>query len=107
MIYILDEPTAGLHPKDTAGLLEILKRMRDLENTVLVIEHDTDIMAAADYIIDIGPGSGRHGGEIIASGRDPEAEIIRDRNLSFGPPSRETGLPECAGKDPDSERRKI
>lgn len=68
IIYILDEPTAGLHPKDTAGLLEILKRMRDLENTVLVIEHDTDIMAAADYIIDIGPGSGRHGGEIIASG---------------------------------------
>lgn len=68
IIYILDEPTAGLHPKDTAGLLEILKRMRDLENTVLVIEHDTDIMAAADYIIDIGPGSGRHGGEITASG---------------------------------------
>lgn len=77
VIYILDEPTAGLHPKDTAGLLEILKKMRDLENTVLVIEHDTDIMAAADYIIDIGPGSGRHGGEIIASGT--LEEIMRQK----------------------------
>ena len=56
VIYILDEPTAGLHPKDTAGLIAILKRMKELGNTVLVIEHDADVMAAADYIIDIGPG---------------------------------------------------
>lgn len=82
VIYILDEPTAGLHPKDTAGLLEILKKMRDLENTVLVIEHDTDIMAAADYIIDIGPGSGRHGGEIIASGT--LEEIMRQKSSVTG-----------------------
>ncbi|MDC7291046.1 excinuclease ABC subunit UvrA [Blautia schinkii] len=68
VIYILDEPTAGLHPQATAGLISILKRLRDLGNSVLVIEHDEDVMAAADYIIDMGPGSGKCGGEIIASG---------------------------------------
>lgn len=68
IIYILDEPTIGLHPKDTAGLISILYKLRDLENTVLVIEHDPDIMAAADYIVDIGPGSGKHGGEIVGIG---------------------------------------
>lgn len=68
IIYILDEPTVGLHPKDTAGMAKILYKLRDLENTVLVIEHDPDIMAAADYIIDIGPGSGKHGGEIVGLG---------------------------------------
>lgn len=68
LIYILDEPTAGLHPKDTAGLVAILKRLRDLDNTVLVIEHDVDVIAAADYLVDIGPGSGKFGGEIVAAG---------------------------------------
>ncbi|MCH1983505.1 excinuclease ABC subunit UvrA [Ruminococcus sp. OA3] len=68
VIYILDEPTAGLHPQDTAGLMTILKKLRDLGNTVLVIEHDVDVMESADYIIDMGPGSGRYGGEIIAAG---------------------------------------
>lgn len=68
VIYILDEPTAGLHPRDTAGLIQILYKLRDLENTVLVIEHDMDVMAAADYIIDIGPGSGRFGGEVVGQG---------------------------------------
>lgn len=68
VIYILDEPTIGLHPKDTAGLITVLQKLRDLENTVLVIEHDLDIMKAADYIVDIGPGSGKHGGEIVARG---------------------------------------
>lgn len=68
MIYIMDEPTIGLHPKDTAGIISILKKLRDLGNTVLVIEHDPDLMAAADYIVDIGPGSGKHGGEIIGAG---------------------------------------
>ncbi len=68
VIYILDEPTAGLHPKDTAGLITILQKLRDLENTVLVIEHDVDMMAAADYIVDIGPASGKYGGEVVALG---------------------------------------
>lgn len=68
IIYILDEPTIGLHPQDTAGMIAILQRLRDLGNTVIVIEHDPDVMAAADHIVDIGPGAGKHGGEIIGSG---------------------------------------
>ena len=68
VIYILDEPTAGLHPKDTEGLIRILKKLRDQENTVLIIEHDMDVMAAADIIIDIGPGAGKYGGEVVAAG---------------------------------------
>ena len=68
MIYILDEPTAGLHPRDTEGLTALLRRLRDLGNTVLVIEHDPDVMRAADHIVDVGPASGRLGGQIVASG---------------------------------------
>lgn len=68
ILYILDEPTIGLHPRDTDGMVSILKRLRDAGNTVLVIEHDPDVMQAADLIVDIGPGSGRHGGEVVARG---------------------------------------
>ncbi|ETP70521.1 hypothetical protein G159_01425 [Planococcus glaciei CHR43] len=68
VLYILDEPTIGLHPKDTAGLVDVLKQLRDLDNTVLVIEHDVDVMEQADWIIDIGPGAGMHGGEIVGQG---------------------------------------
>lgn len=68
VLYILDEPTAGLHPKDTAGLVQVLKQLRDLDNTVLVIEHDVDVMEQADWIIDIGPGAGMKGGEIVGQG---------------------------------------
>ncbi|MER2127759.1 excinuclease ABC subunit UvrA [Solibacillus sp.] len=68
VIYLLDEPTSGLHPKDTLGMIEILKNMRDLGNTVIVIEHDTDVMKAADLILDIGPGAGTFGGELIGQG---------------------------------------
>lgn len=66
--YILDEPTTGLHPRDTEGLVRILKELRDLGNTVLVIEHDEDVMRQADYILDLGPGAGRHGGQVVGSG---------------------------------------
>lgn len=68
LIYIMDEPTIGLHPKDTEGIIAVLKELRDQGNTVLVIEHDTDVMRAADYIIDMGPGAGNYGGEIIGTG---------------------------------------
>lgn len=68
IIYIMDEPTIGLHPKDTEGMIAILKKLRDLGNTLIIIEHDPDIMQAADYIVDIGPGSGKHGGKIIGTG---------------------------------------
>ncbi len=68
VLYILDEPSIGLHQRDNNKLLDTLKRLRDLGNTLLVVEHDEDTMAAADYIIDIGPGAGIHGGEVVAVG---------------------------------------
>lgn len=67
-MYILDEPSIGLHPRDTHRLIRVLKSLRDLGNTVIVVEHDADIMKAADYIIDIGPEAGTHGGEVVAAG---------------------------------------
>jgi excinuclease ABC subunit A len=67
-MYILDEPSIGLHPKDTEQLIKVLKQLRNLGNTVIVVEHDEDIMKAADYIIDIGPEAGTHGGYIAAEG---------------------------------------
>lgn len=67
-MYILDEPSIGLHSRDTERLIGVLKKLRDLGNTVIVVEHDEDIMKAADYIIDIGPEAGTHGGEIVFEG---------------------------------------
>ncbi len=67
-MYILDEPSIGLHPKDTENLIDVLKSLRDLGNTVIVVEHDEDIMKAADQVIDIGPLAGTQGGEVVANG---------------------------------------
>lgn len=74
-MYILDEPSIGLHPKDTENLIGVLKQLRDLGNTVIVVEHDEDIMKAADQIIDIGPEAGTHGGEVVGTGS--YEELIR------------------------------
>ncbi|UJF29391.1 excinuclease ABC subunit UvrA [Kaistella sp. 97-N-M2] len=71
-IYILDEPSIGLHSKDTENLIEVLKNLRDLGNTVIVVEHDEDVMRAADYIIDIGPEAGYLGGELVFAGHFKE-----------------------------------
>lgn len=71
-LYILDEPSIGLHSRDTERLIGVLKRLRDIGNTVVVVEHDEDIIRAADYIIDIGPDSGRFGGEVIFQGKQKE-----------------------------------
>ena len=68
VLYILDEPSIGLHQRDNDKLLETLKKLRDLGNTLIVVEHDEDTIRAADYIVDVGPGAGIHGGEIVASG---------------------------------------
>ncbi len=68
VLYVLDEPSIGLHQRDNSRLIETLKRMRDLGNTVLVVEHDEDTIRAADHLVDIGPGAGVHGGQITASG---------------------------------------
>ncbi len=68
VLYILDEPSIGLHQRDNDRLLETLRRLRDLGNTVVVVEHDEDTIRAADWVVDLGPGAGRHGGEVVASG---------------------------------------
>jgi len=68
VLYVLDEPSIGLHQRDNDRLIQTLKKMRDLDNTLIVVEHDEDTMLAADWLIDIGPGAGAHGGEIVASG---------------------------------------
>ena len=79
-MYILDEPSIGLHPKDTERLIKVLLSLRDLGNTVIVVEHDEDIMKAADMIIDIGPEAGTHGGELVAQGTF--AEILKSDSLT-------------------------
>ena len=67
-MYILDEPSIGLHPKDTNKLIDVLKNLRDLGNTVIVVEHDDAIIKASDYIIDIGPKAGSYGGQVVGKG---------------------------------------
>lgn len=78
VLYILDEPSIGLHQRDNDRLIATLKRLRDLGNTVIVVEHDEDTMRAADYIVDVGPGAGIHGGNIVFSGTVPELEKCTD-----------------------------
>lgn len=79
-MYILDEPSIGLHPKDTERLIKVLLSLRDLGNTVIIVEHDEDIMKAADMIIDIGPEAGTHGGELVAQGTFEE--ILKKNTLT-------------------------
>src|SRR5581483_8388439 len=67
-LYVLDEPSIGLHSRDTARLIKSLHGLRDLGNTILVVEHDAEIMKASDRILDLGPGAGEHGGKVIATG---------------------------------------
>ncbi|MDP2697950.1 excinuclease ABC subunit UvrA [Thalassospira sp.] len=74
VLYVLDEPSIGLHQRDNDRLLETLKRLRDLGNTVLVVEHDEDAIMAADYVVDMGPGAGIHGGRIVAQGTPEEIQ---------------------------------
>ncbi|MDR4227900.1 excinuclease ABC subunit UvrA [Bacillus mojavensis] len=82
VLYILDEPSIGLHQRDNDRLISALKNMRDLGNTLIVVEHDEDTMMAADYLIDIGPGAGIHGGQVISAGT-PE-EVMADQNSLTG-----------------------
>ncbi len=82
VLYVLDEPSIGLHQRDNARLLDTLRRLRDLGNSVLVVEHDEDAILAADYVVDVGPGAGIHGGEIVATGTP--AEIIANPNSLTG-----------------------
>ena len=81
VLYILDEPSIGLHQRDNDKLLGTLRRLRDLGNTLIVVEHDEDTMRAADYLIDIGPGAGAHGGEVVACGT-PEEVMANENSLT-------------------------
>ncbi|HZI51610.1 MAG TPA: excinuclease ABC subunit UvrA, partial [Terriglobia bacterium] len=76
MLYVLDEPSIGLHPKDNVKMIETLKRLRDLGNTVIVVEHDADTIRSADHVLEVGPGPGVHGGTIVAEG--PLKKLLND-----------------------------
>ncbi|GAE92747.1 excinuclease ABC subunit A [Gracilibacillus boraciitolerans JCM 21714] len=82
VLYVLDEPSIGLHQRDNDRLIQTLQRMRDLGNTLIVVEHDEDTMLAADYLIDIGPGAGEHGGEIVAQGTP--AQVMKKKKSLTG-----------------------
>ncbi len=75
VLYILDEPSIGLHQRDNTRLLETLKRLRDLGNTVLVVEHDEETITSADWVVDMGPGAGRHGGHVVSAGTPEEIRV--------------------------------
>ena len=100
VLYVLDEPSIGLHQRDNDRLLTTLVRLRDLGNTVLVVEHDEDTIRAADHVVDIGPGAGEHGGELVAQGTPADIErsprsitgaYLRGERGLGNPPSRRTG----------------
>ena len=97
--YVLDEPSIGLHPRDNNRLIESLRRLQDLGNTVIVVEHDEAIMRRADWLIDLGPGAGRHGGEIVAQG-EPDAVAADNASLTGRYLAGETAI-----ETPDARRR--
>ncbi len=105
VLYVLDEPSIGLHQRDNARLLETLRRLRDLGNTVIVVEHDEDAILAADYVVDVGPGAGIHGGEIVSQGTP--AQIMADPRSLTG--AYLTGVREVAAprkrRKPDPGRK--
>ncbi len=95
-LYVLDEPTIGLHPRDNDRLIETLKNLRDLGNTIIVVEHDEDTIFASDYIVDIGPAAGVHGGEVVVSGFLEElltAKVNKAQSLTLSYLRGETSIP--------------
>jgi excinuclease ABC subunit A len=82
VLYILDEPSIGLHPRDNVKLIKALKDLRDLGNSVVVVEHDKEMMLESDYIVDVGPGAGRHGGRVVAAA--PPSEFVRNHSVTAG-----------------------
>ncbi len=94
VMYVLDEPSIGLHQRDNDRLLATLKHLRDLGNSVIVVEHDHDAMQAADYIVDMGPGAGEHGGQVVAQGTPEEIRLAR--RIADRP------VPRRAPQDPDA-----
>ncbi len=102
VLYILDEPSIGLHQRDNDKLLATLKHLRDLGNTLIVVEHDEDTMRAADYLIDVGPGAGLHGGEVVAAGT-PE-EVMANPEEPDGAVSQRQKENPCARRAPPRKR---
>ncbi len=103
VLYILDEPSIGLHQRDNAKLIATLTRLRDLGNTVLVVEHDEETIRTADWVIDIGPGAGEHGGEIVASG-PLEAILAEPRSITGAYLRGELQIPVPTRRRPGSDR---
>ena len=109
-LYVLDEPSIGLHPRDTTRLIEILKGLRDLGNTLLVVEHDPDTILAADYVLDLGPGAGEHGGKMIFAGTREamltDAHSLTARYLARRVANCRAGAaPQATRKIPENYRR--
>jgi excinuclease ABC subunit A len=103
VIYILDEPTVGLHERDIVKLIGTLMNLRDLENTIIVIEHHLEVIRAADYIIEIGPGAGEHGGQVVALGKQEEI-MACEASLTGSYLSERRQLPLRNGRTPSAER---
>ncbi|KAB2882793.1 MAG: excinuclease ABC subunit UvrA [Pseudorhodoplanes sp.] len=103
VLYVLDEPSIGLHQRDNARLLETLKRLRDLGNTVIVVEHDEDAIRLADHVVDVGPGAGVHGGRIVAQGT-PAAVMASPHSLTGRYLTGALGIPVPERRPPDPRR---
>ena len=103
VLYVLDEPSIGLHHRDNARLLETLKRLRDLGNTVIVVEHDEDAIRLADHVVDVGPGAGVHGGQIVAQGT-PAAVMASPHSLTGRYLTGALGIPVPERRPPDLHR---
>ncbi len=103
VLYVLDEPSIGLHQRDNARLLETLKRLRDLGNTVIVVEHDEDAIRLADHVVDVGPGAGIHGGRVVAQGR-PDDIMASEASLTGKYLTGRLGIPVPERRAPDMRR---
>src|SRR5207248_9799449 len=100
VLYILDEPSIGLHQRDNGKLIGTLERLRDLGNTVLVVEHDEQMMRSADHLVDMGPGAGEHGGHVVAEGSAKAVERARGSVTGeFLSGMREIAVPERRDED--------
>ncbi|HEX5116688.1 MAG TPA: excinuclease ABC subunit UvrA [Pseudonocardiaceae bacterium] len=106
VLYVLDEPSIGLHQRDNHRLIETLTRLRDLGNTLIVVEHDEDTIRTADWVVDIGPGAGEHGGEVVHSGTYQEL-VANKRSLTGDYLSRRKEIPLPAIRRPTSKKRQL
>ena len=98
VLYVLDEPSIGLHQRDNHRLIETLVRLRDLGNTLIVVEHDEDTINLADWIVDIGPGAGEHGGQVVVSGRSRTCEPPTRSPARTSPAAGRSRCPATAGR---------